>query len=100
MDTLKLTYFDFPGGRAEPARLALHLGGIAFEDHRFPFADFAEVRKTTPLRQVPTLHINGVQVTRATRSPAMPAGWPAFTPKTRCRPCCATRCWARWRTST
>ncbi|NML24934.1 glutathione S-transferase family protein [Zoogloea dura] len=65
MNTLKLTYFDFPGGRAEPARLALHLGGIAFEDHRFPFADFAEVRKTTPLRQVPTLHINGVQVTQS-----------------------------------
>lgn len=65
MDALKLTYFDFPGGRAEPARLALHLGGIPFEDHRFPFADFAEVRKTTPLRQVPTLHINGVQVTQS-----------------------------------
>ena len=31
MDKLKLTYFDFPGGRAEPARLALHLGGIAFD---------------------------------------------------------------------
>lgn len=65
MDALKLTYFDFPGGRAEPARLALHLGGIPFEDHRFPFADFAEVRKTTPLRQVPTLHVNGVQVTQS-----------------------------------
>ncbi len=65
MDALKLTYFDFPGGRAEPARLALHLGGIPFEDHRFPFADFAEVRKTTPLRQVPTLHINGVQITQS-----------------------------------
>lgn len=65
MDTLKLTYFDFPGGRAEPARLALRLGGIAFEDYRFAFADFAEVRKTTPLRQVPTLHINGLQVTQS-----------------------------------
>jgi len=65
MDALKLTYFDFPGGRAEPARLALHLGGIPFEDHRFPFAEFAEVRKTTPLRQVPTLHVNGVQVTQS-----------------------------------
>lgn len=65
MDTLKLTYFDFPGGRAEPARLALHLGGIAFEDDRFAFADFAEVRKHTPLRQVPTLHVNGVQVTQS-----------------------------------
>lgn len=28
MDELKLTYFDFSGGRAEPARLALHIGGI------------------------------------------------------------------------
>lgn len=65
MDKLKLTYFDFPGGRAEPARLALHIGGIPFEDHRFAFGDFAEVRKTTPLNQVPTLHINDVQVTQS-----------------------------------
>ena len=31
---LKLTYFSGPGGRAEPARLALHIAGIAFEDVR------------------------------------------------------------------
>lgn len=65
MDKLKLTYFDFPGGRAEPARLALHLGGIPFEDYRFAFTDFPEVRKTTPLSQVPTLHINDLQVTQS-----------------------------------
>lgn len=65
MDKLKLTYFDFPGGRAEPARLALHLGGIPFEDYRFAFSDFPEVRKTTPLNQVPTLHINDLQVTQS-----------------------------------
>ena len=65
MDKLKLTYFDFSGGRAEPARLALHLGGIPFEDHRFAFGDFAEVRKTTPLGQVPTLHVNDVRVTQS-----------------------------------
>lgn len=65
MDKLKLTYFDIPGGRAEPARLALHIGGIAFEDFRFPFSDFAEVRKTTPLNQVPTLQINHLQVTQS-----------------------------------
>lgn len=62
---LKLTYFDFSGGRAEPVRLALHIGGIAFEDYRFAPADFAEVRKTTPLNQVPTLTIDGVQVTQS-----------------------------------
>ncbi|MBR0565061.1 glutathione S-transferase family protein [Azoarcus sp. L1K30] len=65
MDRLKLTYFDFAGGRAEPARLALHIGGIAFEDYRFAPSDFPEVRKTTPLNQVPTLHVNAVQVTQS-----------------------------------
>src|SRR3990167_2497362 len=65
MPQLKLTYFDFHGGRGEPARLALHIGGIAFEDHRFAGADFAEVRKSTPLGQVPTLHVDGVQVTQS-----------------------------------
>lgn len=64
MTKLKLTYFDVHGGRAEPIRLALHLGGIAFEDHRFPPADFPEVRKATPLGQVPVLEVDGVQVTQ------------------------------------
>jgi glutathione S-transferase len=65
MSQLTLTYFDMHGGRGEPARLALHIGGIAFEDKRFAFADFAEVRKSTPLNQVPTLHVDGVQVTQS-----------------------------------
>ena len=65
MDQLKITYFDVDGGRAEPARLALRIGGIAFEDHRFAFSNFAEVRQTTPLNQVPTLQVNGVQVTQS-----------------------------------
>lgn len=65
MPKLKLTYFDFSGGRAEPARLALHIGGIPFEDHRFAPGDFPEIRKTTPLGQVPTLHVDGVQVTQS-----------------------------------
>lgn len=64
MPQLKLNYFDMHGGRAEPARLALAIGGIAFEDNRFAFPEFAEVRKTTPFGQVPTLHVDGVQVTQ------------------------------------
>lgn len=64
MTQLKLTYFDFHGGRAEPARLAMHIGGIAFEDHRFAFPEFAEVRKATPFGQVPTLHVDDVVVTQ------------------------------------
>ena len=64
MTQLKLTYFDFHGGRAEPARLAMAIGGIAFEDHRFAHAEFANVRKTTPFGQVPTLQVDGVQITQ------------------------------------
>lgn len=64
MPQLKLTYFDIHGGRAEPARLAMHIGGVAFEDHRFTFPEFAELRKTTPFGQVPTLHVDGVMVTQ------------------------------------
>ncbi|MEO7937466.1 MAG: glutathione S-transferase N-terminal domain-containing protein, partial [Burkholderiaceae bacterium] len=65
MPQLKLTYFDFHGGRGEPTRLALHIGGIAFEDLRFGFADFPEIRKTAPLGQVPVLEVDGVRVTQS-----------------------------------
>jgi len=43
----------------------MHIGGISFEDHRFASKDFPEIRKTTPLNQVPTLHVNDVQVTQS-----------------------------------
>lgn len=65
MPKLKITYFDFHGGRGEPIRLALHLGGVAFDDHRFTFAQFAEVRKSTPLNQVPTLMVDDIQITQS-----------------------------------
>jgi hypothetical protein len=39
MPKLKLTYFDFHGGHGEPARLALSIGGIPFEDDRVPPSD-------------------------------------------------------------
>ncbi len=65
MPQLKLSYFDMHGGRAEPIRLALAIGGVAFEDHRFAFPEFAEVRKTVPFGQVPVLHVDGVLVTQS-----------------------------------
>ena len=65
MPQLKLSYFDFHGGRGEPTRLALHIGGIAFEDHRFGFADFPDIRKSAPLGQVPVLSVDGVQVSQS-----------------------------------
>ena len=64
MPKLKLTYFDMHGGRGEPVRLALAVGGIAFEDHRFAYSQFAEIRKTVPFGQVPVLEVDGVQVTQ------------------------------------
>lgn len=65
MPQLKLTYFDFHCGRAEPTRLAMHLGGVPFEGHRFTFPEFADVRKSTPFGQVPTLHVDGTVVTQS-----------------------------------
>jgi glutathione S-transferase len=65
MPQLKLSYFDMHGGRGEPARLALAIGGVAFEDHRFTFAEFADVRKATPFGQVPVLYVDGTLVTQS-----------------------------------
>jgi hypothetical protein len=36
MAKLKLTYFDFHGGRGEPARLALSIGELPFEGRSRP----------------------------------------------------------------
>jgi glutathione S-transferase len=65
MTQLKLSYFDMHGGRGEPVRLALAIGGIAFEDHRFAFPEFAEIRKTVPFGQVPVMHVDGALVTQS-----------------------------------
>lgn len=59
MTTLKLTYFDFDGGRGEAARLALHFGGIAFEDQRLAGADWPSYRAKTPFLAIPTLEVDG-----------------------------------------
>jgi glutathione S-transferase len=58
MSKIKLTYFDIDGGRAEPIRIALSIGGIEFEDHRISFSDFGQMRAGTPYNAVPTLEIN------------------------------------------
>lgn len=59
MAKLKLTYFDFDGGRGEPARLALRIGGIEFEDCRIPIADWPEVKASYRYQQLPELEVDG-----------------------------------------
>ena len=65
MPKLKLTYFDFDAGRGEPARLALHIGGIPFEDRRIPFKDWDAQRDSTPFRALPVLEVDGRVVSQS-----------------------------------
>jgi len=53
-----LTYFNFPGGRGEASRLALHIAGAEWTDDRFA-ADWAEKKPTTPFGGLPTLEVPG-----------------------------------------
>ncbi len=65
MANLKLTYFDFHGGRGEPARLALSMGGIAFEDDRVPFADWERRKEDTPFGALPVLEVDGQTIAQS-----------------------------------
>lgn len=59
MAKLTLSYFDFDGGRGEPARLALHIGGVAFEDHRITMQDWPANRDKMPFQAMPVLDVDG-----------------------------------------
>lgn len=63
MPALAVTYFDAPG-RAESIRVALHLGGLSYEDIRLKYPQFAEAkaRGDFPLGSVPVLTVDGVPV--------------------------------------
>src|ERR1700758_1259564 len=65
MAKLKLTYFDFDGGRGEPARLALHIGGVAFGDQRITGKDWPAFRDKTPFFALPTLEVDGQVVSQS-----------------------------------
>jgi prostaglandin-H2 D-isomerase / glutathione transferase len=65
MAKLKLSYFDFHGGRGEPARLALSMGDIPFEDDRIPFADWEQRKKKTPFGALPVLEVDGQTIAQA-----------------------------------
>ena len=65
MTNYKLTYFDFDGGRGEPIRIAFHAAGIDFEDIRWSFPEFSELRQDTRFNAVPVLEIDGAAVTQS-----------------------------------
>lgn len=58
MAKLKLVYFDFHGGRGEPARLALHIGGVTFEDQRVAFSDWPAIKPQMPYQALPVLEVD------------------------------------------
>jgi glutathione S-transferase len=65
MPKLVLTYFDFDAGRGEAARLAMHLGGIAFEDRRVAGKDWPALRDSTPFQAMPVLEVDGKTIAQS-----------------------------------
>ena len=59
MPKLKLTYFDFHGGRGEPARLALSMAGIPFEDDRVSPSEWERRKPNTPFGALPVFEVDG-----------------------------------------
>lgn len=47
------------------ARLAMHLGDIAFEDRRIPFAEWAEIKSDMPFGGIPLLEVDGQRVSQS-----------------------------------
>ena len=64
---LKLMYFDFPFWRAEVSRLALHLGGVPFEDVRPNRESFMAMKHSgeLPYGQLPVLDVDGVRIAQS-----------------------------------
>jgi prostaglandin-H2 D-isomerase / glutathione transferase len=59
MYKLKLTYFDMHAGRGEVARIALFIGGVAYEDDRIKFQDWPALKDKTPFGGIPVLEVDG-----------------------------------------
>src|SRR5439155_2874933 len=60
-----LPHFDFHGGRGGPARLALSIAGIPFQDDRIPGADWPRRKPTMLFGGLPVLEVDGAIVTQS-----------------------------------
>ncbi len=65
MKKLKLSYFDFNGGRGESARLALSMANIEFEDQRVVFKDWPSLKGSMPFGAMPVLAVDGTQLAQS-----------------------------------
>jgi glutathione S-transferase len=59
MSKPRLIYFDAPVSRGEECRLALHLGGVDFEDVRIKPADWPAHKEQAPYGSLPVLELPG-----------------------------------------
>ncbi len=55
----RLIYFDAPASRGEECRLAMHVGGMQFEDVRIKPTEWPTLKPGTPFGSVPILEIAG-----------------------------------------
>jgi glutathione S-transferase len=64
---IRLIYFDTPFWRAETSRIALHLGGIPFEDERMSHDQFRVLKATgkLPYGQLPVLEVDGAVIAQS-----------------------------------
>jgi prostaglandin-H2 D-isomerase / glutathione transferase len=64
---LRFIYFDIPFWRAEMSRLALHIGGVPFQDVRPSREEFQEMKSSgaLPYGQLPVLEVDGVMVAQS-----------------------------------
>ena len=65
MPKLKLTYFDFNGGRGEANRLAMAIANIPFEDDRIPQADWPELKPSVRFQALPVLEVDGEKISQS-----------------------------------
>ena len=60
-----LSYFDYHGGRGEPARLALSIAGIPFVDHRIARDEWKALKPEMPFGQLPVLDVDGKRISQS-----------------------------------
>lgn len=57
-----LSYFNFPGGRGEDCRIALHMAGVDFVDNRINGPDWGALKASTPYGALPVYEEDGVSI--------------------------------------